>query len=137
MISHVALASIWVLDQDVAKEFYVKTLGFVVETDMTEDGHRWLTIVHPAQPELRLALMRPGAPLDDEDAAAITRMLEKHSSGAVGLATDDCHAAWEQLVELGVEFVQPPTEQPYGVEAVFRDPCGNWLMLIEALDPSE
>jgi len=30
-----------------------------------------------------------------------------------------------------VHFVQPPSERPYGVEAVMRDNSGNWLVLVE------
>ena len=31
----------------------------------------------------------------------------------------------------GVEFVQPPSERPYGIEAVCRDNSGNWMVLVE------
>jgi len=31
----------------------------------------------------------------------------------------------------GVEFVQPPSDRPYGIEAVMRDNSGNWLVLVE------
>jgi hypothetical protein len=27
----------------------------------------------------------------------------------------------------GQDFTQPPTERPYGVEAVLRDDSGNWF----------
>ena len=95
------------------------------------DGYRWVTVCHPAQHELQLTLMRPGPPLDEEDAAAFQRMLDKGSLGAVGLATDDCRATYEDLSAKGVEFVQPPAERPYGVEAILRDDSGNWLVLVE------
>nr|WP_018333545.1 hypothetical protein [Actinomycetospora chiangmaiensis] len=38
-----------------------------------------------------------------------------------------------------MEFLQPPSERPYGVEAVMRDNSGNWLVLVEprAFTPSE
>ena len=38
---------------------------------------------------------------------------------------------YEELVAKGVEFVQPPADRPYGVEAVMRDNSGNWLVLVE------
>jgi extradiol dioxygenase family protein len=132
MITHVSLATIWVNDQDAAKSFYVDQLGFAEGTDITMgDGYRWVTVVHPAQPELHLTLMRPGPPLDDEDAAAIQRMLDKGSLSAVGLATDDCHATYRELSGRGVQFVQEPQVRPYGVEAMLRDNSGNWLVLVE------
>jgi predicted enzyme related to lactoylglutathione lyase len=51
--------------------------------------------------------------------------------GGFGVATDDCRKAYEELSAKGVEFVQPPSERPYGVEAVMRDNSGNWLVLVQ------
>lgn len=132
MITHVSLATVWVNDQDEAKAFYVDKLGFEEGTDVSMgDGYRWLTVVHLDHPELQLTLMRPGPPLDEEDAAAFQRMLDKGSLGAVGLATDDCHKTHQELVAKGVSFVQEPADRPYGVEAILRDNSGNWLVLVE------
>jgi catechol 2,3-dioxygenase-like lactoylglutathione lyase family enzyme len=132
MITNVALATVWVTDQDEARDFYVDKLGFAVGTDVTlGDGYRWLTVHHPDHPELELTLMRPGPPLDDEGAEYVRRALDKGTSHAVGLATDDCHETFEQLSAKGVEFVQEPADRPYGVEAILRDSSGNWLVLVE------
>ncbi len=75
--------------------------------------------------------MKPGPPLDEEDAAAFRRMLDKGSLGAVGLSTDACHATYAELCGRGVEFGQEPTDRPCGVEAVLRDDSGKWLVLVE------
>lgn len=132
MITNVSLATVWVSDQDEAKAFYVDKLGFREHTDVRMgDGYRWLTVVHPDHPEMQLTLMKPGPPLDDEDAAAVRRMMEKGSLAAVGVATDDCRKTHGELVARGVEFVQEPADRPYGVEAIFRDSSGNWLVLVE------
>jgi catechol 2,3-dioxygenase-like lactoylglutathione lyase family enzyme len=132
MITNVSLATIWVTDQDDAKRFYIDTLGFVEGSDITMgDGYRWVTVCHPDHPELQLTLMKPGPPLDDESAGAIRRMMEKGALHAVGVSTDDCRATFEELKAKGVEFVQEPAERPYGVEAMFRDSSGNWLVLVE------
>ena len=132
MITNVSLATVWVTDQDEAKAFYVDKLGFVEHTDVTMgDGYRWVTVAHPDHPEMELTLMKPGPPLDDEDAAAFRRMMDKGSLGAVGLATADCHKTHEELAAKGVEFIQEPADRPYGVEAILRDNSGNWLVLVE------
>ena len=34
----------------------------------------------------------------------------------------------------GVPFVQEPEDRPYGIEAIARDPSGNWLVLVERKD---
>jgi catechol 2,3-dioxygenase-like lactoylglutathione lyase family enzyme len=132
MITNVSLVTVYVTDQDEAKRFYCDVLGFVEGTDITMgEGFRWVTVVHPEQPELQVTLMVPGPPLTEEMAGAVRRALAAGSMGGIGLSTDDCRGEHERLAKLGVEFVQEPAERPYGVEAVFRDSCGNWLVMVE------
>jgi hypothetical protein len=88
-------------------------------------------VAHPDHPELELTLMKPGPPLDEEDAAAFRHMMDKGSLGAVGLSTDDCRRTHKELVAKGVAFIQEPADRPYGVEAILRDNSGNWLVLVE------
>jgi len=132
MITNVSLTTVYCLDQDATRDFYVDKLGFVANTDVSMgDDYRWLTINHPDQPELELTLMVPGPPLDDEAAAFFRRQLEKGQLGGLGLRVDDCRKTHQELVEKGVEFIQEPADRPYGVEAVIRDNAGNWLVLVE------
>lgn len=132
MITNVSLSTVWVTDQDESKAFYIDKLGFREGADVTMgDGYRWVTVCHPDHPELELTLTKPGPPLDQEDAAAMQRMLEKGSLGAAGVSTDDCQKTFEELRDKGVEFIQEPADRPYGVEAIFRDNSGNWLVLVE------
>lgn len=135
MITNVSLATVWVNDHDESKAFYIDKLGFVEASDVSMgDGYRWVTVAHPDHPELELTLMKPGPPLDEEDAASMQRMLDKGSLSAVGLRSDDCHKTFKELSEKGVEFIQEPTDRPYGVEAMLRDNSGNWLVLVERRD---
>ena len=54
MIQRMSHTTIFVTDQDKAKEFYVDKLGFEVRTDATMDnGYRWLTVGPKTQPDLR------------------------------------------------------------------------------------
>jgi catechol 2,3-dioxygenase-like lactoylglutathione lyase family enzyme len=132
MITHVSLATVWVADQEEAKAFYIDKLGFQEGADVTMgDGFRWVTVVHPDHPELHLTLSKPGPPLDEQDTAAVQRLMDKGSLGSIGLATDDCRKTYEELVAKGVTFIQEPADRPYGVEAVLRDNSGNWLVLVE------
>lgn len=132
MITNISLLTLYVTDQDEARDFYVDKLGFVAKTDVSMgDGFRWVTIGHPDQPELQVTLMVPGPPLDPDMAQAVERALAKGSMGGFGLSTDNCQKTYDDLVAQGVEFPQPPSERPYGVEAVMRDNSGNWLVLVE------
>ena len=129
-ITNVSLVTVWVKDQDDAKKFWTDILGFVERTDVSMgDGFRWVTVAHPDHPSLEVTLMTPGPPLDPDLAEAITRALANGSMGGLGLSTDDCQKTYEELSAKGVEFVQPPSERPYGVEAVMRDNSGNWLVI--------
>ncbi len=132
MITNISLVTVYCLDQDVARDFYVDVLGFTPNTDVTMGpNYRWLTVNHPNQPELEVTLMLPGPPLDEEAAAFVRRQLEKGQMGGLGLRVDDCRKTHQELVEKGVTFLQEPADRPYGVEAVFRDNSGNWLVLVE------
>ena len=138
MITNVSLVTVYVSDHDEAKRFYTEVLGFEERADVRMgDGFRWVTVGHPSQPELQLTLMLPGPPLDDDMAGAVRRALAKGSMGGVGLRTDDCRKDYDTLSAKGVEFVQEPSDRPYGIEAVMRDNSGNWLVLVEPKEYSE
>ena len=129
-------AQVWVHDQDEALEFYTTTLGMEVRIDVTmpEMGDfRWLTVGPPQQPEIAIVLMAiPGPPIMDSDTAdQVRQLVAKGFAGTVFLTTDDCQAAYEELKGRGVEFQQEPTEQPYGVDAGFRDPSGNQMRMAQ------
>ena len=132
MILNVSLVTVYCLDQDKARDFYVEHLGFVPRTDvrMGED-YRWVTIAHPSQPELEVTLMLPGQPLSPEAADFVRGQLEAGQMGGLGLRVDDCKKTYEELSAKGVTFLQEPADRPYGVEAVMRDNTGNWLVLVE------
>ena len=132
MIDNISLFTLYVTDQDDAKKWYIDKLGFVEKSDVRMgEGFRWVTIGHPAQPELDITLVVPGPPLDQTMIDAVRRALASGSMGGFGLRTSDCHKAYAELSKKGVEFVQPPADRPYGIEALMRDNSGNWLVLVE------
>jgi catechol 2,3-dioxygenase-like lactoylglutathione lyase family enzyme len=131
MITNISLVTLYVTDQDAAKAFYIDKLGFVGHTDVTMGDFRWVTISHPNHAELEVTLMVPGPPLDPEMTDAVRRALARGNMGGLGLRTENCQKTYEELSAKGVEFVQPPAERPYGVEALIRDNSGNWLVLVE------
>ena len=132
MITNISLVTIYCLDQDAARDYYVDILGFEPRTDATVgEGFRWVTVGHPSQPELEITLMTPGPPLEQDAADFITRQLEAGKMGGLGLRVDDCRKTYDELSAKGVTFLQEPADRPYGVEAVMRDNSGNWLVLVE------
>lgn len=80
MIQRLSHATIFVLDQDAAKDFYINKLGFEEKTDFQmEGGFRWLTVSPKAQPDLEIVLMKiaGNTMLKEEDAAAIRALVER------------------------------------------------------------
>jgi len=132
LITNVHLVTVYVNDIDESKAFYTDTLGFVLKNDITlGPDFRWCTVHQRDHPELELALMIPGPPMDPESAESIRRIMAKGMMHGVGVRTDDCRKTFDELVAKGVEYIQEPSDRPYGVEAVLRDNSGNWLVLVE------
>ncbi len=134
MIQRMSHTAIFVLDQDVAKDFYVNKLGFQTNTDETmPNGFRWLTVSPKGQPELEIILMKvaPGPKLAEKDVATISELVKKGAFGAGVFDTADCRKTYEELKAKGVEFLSPPKEEFYGVQAVFKDPFGNWFSMTQ------
>ena len=132
-------AQLWVHDQDEALEFYTNKLGMEVRSDVTvpELGNfRWLTVGPPRQPDISIVLMAiPGPPvMDAETTEQVKKLMAKGFAGTVFLTTDDCRASYAELKARGVDFVEPPEERPYGIDAGFRDPSGNHLRLTQVRD---
>jgi catechol 2,3-dioxygenase-like lactoylglutathione lyase family enzyme len=133
MITKLGVSGVFVTDYDEAKAFFTEKLGFEVRHDLTMDnGYRWLTVGPPASPEFQLNISVPGPPTHDEDTAEMLRtLMAKGVLSAGAWNTDDCQKTFEEYSARGVEFLQEPAVRPYGVEAVFRDPFGNWYSLNE------
>jgi catechol 2,3-dioxygenase-like lactoylglutathione lyase family enzyme len=136
MLKQLTNVQVWVHDQDEALAFYTDKLGFELRDDVTvaEMGNfRWLTVGVPGQPDVALALMAvPGPPVfDDETRGQIMALMAKGAAGGLFFTTDDCRASYEELSGRGVEFQQEPTQQPYGIDAGFRDPSGNQMRMLQ------
>ena len=138
MLTQLTHAQVWVHDQDEALAFYTEKLGLELREDVTvpELGNfRWLSVGIPgpgrvdhADGDPRPAGVRRGDPQADR------RLLAKGASGGLFFAADDCRASYEELKSRGVEFLQEPTEQPYGLDAGFRDPSGNNFRMAQTRD---
>jgi catechol 2,3-dioxygenase-like lactoylglutathione lyase family enzyme len=135
MLNRISHTFIHVLDQDEALDFYVGKLGMVIHTDADLGVMRFLTVNLPDQPDVQLVLMLPGPPAYDDATTAEIRELVAKGAGGGGVIfeTDDCRGTYEELKARGVEFTQEPFEQPYGIDAGFRDPYGNHHRLTQRI----
>jgi catechol 2,3-dioxygenase-like lactoylglutathione lyase family enzyme len=134
MLQKLSHASIYVLDQDSAYDFYVNKLGFEVRTDARMDGgFRWLTVGPKGQPDMELILMPtvPSPMLPEEQSTRLREMVRAGAFGVGVFETDDCRATYEELKARGVEFMGEPEERFYGIEAIVKDDSGNWFSMTQ------
>jgi len=122
MISRLAVATIYVRDQDEALSYYTDKLGFEKRTDETVEGFRWLTVAPKGQREVEILLMQA---ISEEQRGMVGKQ------DLYALYTDDCRKDYETLRTRGVKFTGEPQEQPWGVEALFEDLYGNVFDLVE------
>ena len=128
MNQHLGLVCVVVRDYDEAIDFYVNTLGFTLaeDTPVPEQAKRWVVVRPPGARECGVLLARASSPHQ------ATRIGDQ-TGGRVFLFlyTDNLARDHARYLARGVEFVRPPTQQPYGTVAVFKDLCGNLWDLLE------
>ncbi len=127
---------IWVHDQDEAVAFWTQKVGLEVKEDVTvpELGNfRWVTVGPKGSTGTAVVLMAiPGAPVMDEATRAkVVELTGKGFTSALFFEVDDAMAAYDALVEAGVDVAEKPTEQPYGIDFGFRDPSGNTVRVTQ------
>lgn len=109
--------------------FYRDILGFEVRQDVGYQDMRWITVAPPGQ-ETSIVLHPPAVDpgISEAERETILTLIAKGVYGALTLATDDLDALFEQIAAVGVDVVQEPTDQDYGVrDCAFRDPAGNLI----------
>ncbi|MET8446669.1 VOC family protein [Streptomyces sp. NPDC005209] len=124
-------------DHDKALAFYRDVLGLEVRNDVGWEGMRWVTVGSPLQPDVEIVLEPPAANPDasPKDKQAMAELLAKGILRGVIFTTADCDALYTRVQEAGVEVLQEPMDQPYGVrDCAFRDPAGNMLRFMERAD---
>jgi catechol 2,3-dioxygenase-like lactoylglutathione lyase family enzyme len=134
MIKRLSHATIYVLDIEKASKVYTEIFGFKVHTDQVmENGFRWLTVTAPDNPDQEIVLyeVKEGGHLDAEISQHLRAILEKDAMGPGVLEVEDIHATYNELKSKGIEFMQEPTEQFYGIEALMKDGCGNWFSMTQ------
>ncbi|WP_322882993.1 VOC family protein [Sinorhizobium medicae] len=123
----IARVALVVPDYDEAIAFYCERLGF----DLLEDadaggGKRWVVVRPKGAAETALLLARAEG---ERQCAAIGNQ----TGGRVGffLFTDDFARDHAAMLSAGVEFLEVPRYEAYGIVAVFTDPFGNRRDLLQ------
>lgn len=126
MIECIGTVSIFVKDQDRAKDFYVNKLGFELRTDQPlypGAEARWVAVA-PAGAVTEAILYLP-----DENWKHYEQVVGQ--SQALTFTVKDMAGLHTSLKAAGVVFVQEPDPQSWGTYAIIEDSEGNRLILSE------
>ena len=125
-INSIGTVSVFVADQQRAKDFYTNTLGFELRTDAElypGSDARWIAVA-PKDGETEVILYLP-----DENWTHYQGVVGK--SQAITLNVTDLQTVFEDLKSKGVKFVQEPEKQTWGTFATLEDSEGNHILLVE------
>jgi Uncharacterized protein conserved in bacteria len=119
-------------DPDAALAFYRDALGLEVRADVASEGFRWVTVGAPGQ-DVDIVLSQPHGGRSPADGDALQALVSKGALQAAIFRADDLAATFERLRASGVEVLQEPTDQPWGVrDCAVRDPSGNMVRIQQA-----
>lgn len=122
------VTSIFVDDQAKALDFYTRTLGFRLKTDVPAGDARWLTVVPAGDPDgIELLLEPAGHPA----VSPYREALVADGIPATSFKVADLDAECARLQGLGVAFTLAPMDAGPVRMAVFDDTCGNLIQLVE------
>ncbi len=122
-ISSIALA---VRDYDEAVAYYTQKLGFTVAEDRTDGDRRWVLLSPPGAKETRIRLAKATKPEQLE-------RVGNHTGGRVFLflQTDDLMRDYNAMKARGVNFIEAPRHEVFGIGVIFADLYGNKWELVQ------
>jgi catechol 2,3-dioxygenase-like lactoylglutathione lyase family enzyme len=122
---YLGLVTLVVRDYDEAIGYFTERLGFILVADRPiERGKRWV-VVSPEKHGTALLLAKAA---DAQQAARVG----DQTGGRVSffLYTDNFQRDHQRMQRAGVEFIEAPRQESYGIVAKFRDLYGNrWDLL--------
>ncbi|EJY96058.1 VOC family protein [Staphylococcus arlettae] len=124
----IVATSIFVEDQERARDFYTEKLGFELKHDIDMGDAKWLTVTEPKSNNPVEIVLEPNA-----HPVAKNYQLGLFNDGipVTMFATSNLAEEYEALVARGVQFTTEPKEVEGINLAVFDDTCGNLIQLIE------
>lgn len=125
MFVGVGSVSVFVEDQDRAKDFYVNKLGFELRTDSPlapGETRRWVAVA-PKGAATEIILYKAG-----DDWVHYKQVVGK--SQAITLNVKNINALYDELSKKGVQMTKPATEF-WGTFSTLNDSEGNSLIVVE------
>ena len=126
MTQNVSAVTFFVDDYDNAINYFTEVLGFTLTEDKTNGEDNRFVLVTPKDGNTSLLLAKAKS---DEEKLLVGRQ----AAGKVFLIlnTDDFWRDHKLFTAKGVNFIETPREEVYGVVAIFEDCYGNKWDLIQ------
>lgn len=121
-----AMASIPVNDVSKAYDFYTKVLNFDEQLYMPE--HSLAVVYNKSEVDGPAILLEP---IDDEIYKPFQSKVYDKKLSVITFSTNNIDKEYNRLLNSGVKFIKKPTQQDWGIEAIFDDTCGNYIQLIQ------
>ncbi|MGQ4665198.1 VOC family protein [Metabacillus halosaccharovorans] len=123
MIDKIGKITVYVQDQDQAKEFWLNKLGFVLKLEQPMGPNaKWIE-VGPSDNEFTTLVLYSKAAMEQQQPSKVA-----HPS--VLFSTTDIESAYESMVQKGVK-VGEMLKMPFGTMFTFFDQDGNEYLLRE------
>src|SRR5215470_19926840 len=122
MITSISSVSVVVSDQDRSLAFYTEKMGFELQMDAPMGQSRWIQLA-PKGAQTSLVLSKPTEDMPAEIQQQARAMIGGFANFIFNV--DDMQATYTELTSRGVEFVDKPSQQPWGWWATLKDPDGN------------
>ncbi|WP_264740445.1 VOC family protein [Cytobacillus firmus] len=123
MINKIGKITVYVEDQEQAKDFWLNKMGFVLKFEQPMGPNAAWIEVGPSNDEFTTLVLYSKAAMEQQNPSAVA-----HPS--ILFSTADIEAAYEQMKQNGVE-VEDMLKMPFGTMFTFKDQDGNNYLLRE------
>ena len=123
MINKVGKITVYVQDQEEAKEFWLNKLGFILKLEQPMGSDAFWIEVGPSDNEFTTLVLYSKSLMEQEQP-------EKVAHPSILFSTDDIESAHEKMKQNGVK-VEDLLKMPFGMMFTFYDQDGNEYLLRE------
>lgn len=123
MINKIGKITVYVKDQEQAKEFWLKKVGFILKFEQQMGPNMSWIEVGPSEDEFTTLVLYSKSAMKQHDPSKVA-----HPS--ILFSTTDIESAYEKIKQNGVE-VEELLKMPYGSMFTFKDQDGNPYILRE------
>jgi lactoylglutathione lyase len=123
MINKIGKITVYVQNQEDAKDFWINKVGFVLKFEQPMGPNMSWIEVGPSEDEFTTLVLYSKAAMEQQKPSAVA-----HPS--ILFSTNDIDAAYEKMKQNGVE-VKELMKMPFGSMFTFKDQDGNEYILRE------